>query len=181
MAPRAGFFHLIKRAASGNRLIELRAMRSLTLLFALFAFLLAGLGATRTPELTFQKIELDTGANETAAFADINGDGRLDVVSGENWYENPTWKKHNFRDLPFENNYIDNFSDLPLDVDGDGRVDIVGCQWFGKRRLLVEESGTKGRSLGTRPSTPAHNVEFCFARRSRQRRQGHDHPAPIRQ
>ena len=32
---------------------------------------------------------LDNGASETAAVADVNKDGRLDIVSGENWYEGP--------------------------------------------------------------------------------------------
>ncbi|MGH9671970.1 MAG: FG-GAP repeat domain-containing protein, partial [Bryobacteraceae bacterium] len=76
-------------------------------------------GAGRSPEIPFEKIVLDYGASETCAFADINGDKRLDVVSGENWYEAPSWKKHKFRDLPFTNNYVDAFSDLPLDVDAD--------------------------------------------------------------
>ena len=40
--------------------------------------------ATRHP---FRTQMLDGGANETAAVADINRDSRLDIVSGENWFE----------------------------------------------------------------------------------------------
>ena len=54
----------------------------------------------------FQKHLIDAGANEAATIADINGDGRLDIVSGENWFEAPDWKKHHFRDIPFSNGYI---------------------------------------------------------------------------
>jgi len=50
----------------------------------------------------------------TAAVADINRDGHLDIVSGESWYEAPTWKKHALREINFTSGYIDNFSDLPL-------------------------------------------------------------------
>ena len=32
---------------------------------------------------------IDPGASETAAVADINGDGKPDIVSGEYWYEAP--------------------------------------------------------------------------------------------
>lgn len=132
------------------------------LAFLLFAWLVVGTGATRTPEIPFQKIELDTGANETAAFADINGDGRPDIVSGENWYENPTWKKHRFRELPFDNNYLDDFSDLPLDADGDGKVDIVSCQWFGQRLSWWKNPGAKGdwKNETIESGSP---IEFCFA------------------
>jgi hypothetical protein len=48
------------------------------------------LGAPRPPDIPFRIQMLDGGANETAAVADINRDGRLDIVSGENWYEGPT-------------------------------------------------------------------------------------------
>ena len=48
------------------------------------------LGAPRPPDIPFRTQMLDGGANETAAVADINRDGRLDIVSGENWYEAPT-------------------------------------------------------------------------------------------
>src|SRR5436305_1683678 len=68
--------------------------------------------ATRPADIDFAKHTLDTGANESCAIADITGDGKPDIVSGENWYEGPRWAKHKFRSLPYTNNYIDNFSDL---------------------------------------------------------------------
>jgi hypothetical protein len=68
---------------------------------------------------------IDPGYNETVAIADINRDGRPDIVSGEAWYEAPSWTKHRIRDINFANGYIDNFSDLIFDVDGDGYPDIV--------------------------------------------------------
>ena len=37
---------------------------------------------------------IDNGASETAAVADVNKDGRLDIISGENWYEAPArWRR----------------------------------------------------------------------------------------
>ena len=38
--------------------------------------------ATRPAEILFEKHTLDLGANESCAIADINGDGRPDIVSG---------------------------------------------------------------------------------------------------
>jgi hypothetical protein len=52
---------------------------SLLLLAAAAAF-----AAPRPADIPFKKIQLDYGANETAAFADLNGDGKLDIVNGEN-------------------------------------------------------------------------------------------------
>ncbi len=88
---------------------------------------------TRPPEIPFLKHTLDLGSSESAAIADINGDGKLDIVSGENWYEAPAWKQHHFRDIFYTNNYIDDLSTVPLDIDNDGRVDLVTVGWFSKK------------------------------------------------
>ncbi len=98
-------------------------------------FLLAGFvfAAGRPADIPFEMKMLDGGANESCAFADINGDGKLDIVAGENWYSAPTWRKTKFRELYYSNNYIDSFSDLPIDVDGDGKIDIVTVTWFSKK------------------------------------------------
>ena len=84
----------------------------------LTAFLLAA--ASRPPDIAFRAQVIDPGYSETAAVADINQDGRLDIVSGEYWYEAPSWRKHPIREINYTNGYIDNFSDLVMDVDGDG-------------------------------------------------------------
>ncbi len=113
----------------------------------LVAFLLTATIAwtvTRPDEIPFEKHAIDLGASETAAIADINGDGRLDVISGERWYEAPSWTGHKFRSLNFQDNYIDNFSDLPLDVNGDGHMDIVSGSYFSRKLYWMENPG-KGK------------------------------------
>ncbi|MEJ7605351.1 MAG: VCBS repeat-containing protein [Bryobacteraceae bacterium] len=109
------------------------------LIFAFFFWF-----ASRPADIPFQKHELDLGANETCAFADLNGDGRLDIVSGENWYEAPRWVRHKFREFNFAGNYIDNFSDLAVDVNGDGRLDLVSVSYFTKRMAWFENPGKGG-------------------------------------
>ena len=111
---------------------------------AAVAAALIGWGGGRPPDILFERQMIDPGASETVAVADINGDGKPDIVSGENWYEAPKWIKHKFRDLDFTNNYVDNFSDLPLDVNGDGRIDIVSFSYFGKRVYWSENPGKAG-------------------------------------
>ncbi|MCS7023670.1 MAG: VCBS repeat-containing protein [Bryobacteraceae bacterium] len=116
----------------------------------------------RPADIPFKKHEIDLGANETCTFADINGDGRLDIVSGENWFEAPRWLKHRFRDLYFVNNYIDAFSDHAVDVNGDGRPDIVTCSWFSRRIAWWENPG-RGQGLWKEHEIDnAGNVEFCW-------------------
>jgi hypothetical protein len=123
------------------------------------AALLAG---PRPPDIPFQKIQLDAGANETAAIVDMNRDGKPDIVSGENWYEAPSWTKRKFRDLHFENNYIDAFSDLPMDVDGDGWMDIVTASWFSKEIVWWKNPGRTRMMWTKRPVIEGYNTEFAF-------------------
>ena len=119
------------------------------------------LGAPRSPDIPFRIQMLDGGANETAAVADINKDGRLDIVSGENWYEAPGWTKHKFRELGFSGNYIDGFSDLPVDVDGDGYPDIASVTWFAKKISWFRNPGKAGGTWVEAPINSGFNIEFA--------------------
>src|SRR5690348_13260607 len=105
---------------------------------------LASQTATRPADIPFRTQMIDPGASETAAVADVNNDGRLDIVSGEHWYEAPGWTRHRFRELGFASNYIDAFSDLPVDADGDGYVDIATVTWFAKKISWYRNPGKAG-------------------------------------
>jgi FG-GAP-like repeat len=117
---------------------------------------------SRPPDIPFAIRMIDPGASETAAVADINRDGRLDIVSGEHWYEAPQWTKHRFRDLNFTNNYIDAFSDLPIDVDDDGYVDIATVAWFGRKISWYRNPGRSGGSWTESMINSGFNVEFAI-------------------
>lgn len=86
----------------------------------------------------FRKHLIDEGANESAAVADVNRDGRLDIISGENWFEAPAWKKHHMRDIPFVQGYIDDLSNFAMDVNADGYPDVIASSWFSKRLSWFE-------------------------------------------
>jgi hypothetical protein len=135
-----------------------------TTLFAVaLAFLVTAhpFGAPRPPDIPFRTQMLDGGASETAAVADINKDGRLDIVSGENWYEGPSWTRHHFRDLGFSGNYIDGFSDMPVDVDGDGYLDIASVTWFAKKISWFRNPGKGGGTWVEAPINSGFNIEFA--------------------
>ncbi len=116
----------------------------------------------RAPDIVFERQMIDPDSSETAAVADINGDGKLDIVSGENWYEAPGWTRHRFRQIDFTNNYLDDFSDLPVDVNGDGWIDIVSCSWFSKRLWWSENPGPNGATWKDHPMETRFPVEFAF-------------------
>jgi hypothetical protein len=130
----------------------------------MFLVALAAAGTVgRSPEIPFRLVMIDNGASETAAVADINQDGRLDIVSGENWYEATrsgsgpalSWTKHKFRELNFTNNYYDNFSDLPVDVDGDRYPDLVRVTWFAKKISWWKNPGRSTGKTRVRSGTSA--------------------------
>lgn len=118
--------------------------------------------ASRPVDIPFEKVALDLGANEAAAIVDLNRDGKLDIVSGENWYPGPDFKKLKFRDLPFTNNYIDNFSDLAADYDGDGYIDLVHVSWFSKTIAFWKNPGRTRIAWHAEPLQEGFNVEFAF-------------------
>jgi hypothetical protein len=130
---------------------------ALTLVSLAFAFEI-----TRPPDIPFVKHRIDLGASETAAIVDINGDGKPDIVSGENWYEAPGWKKHHFRDILYTNYYIDDLSTLPLDVDGDGHVDLVTSGWFSKKLAWWKNPGSTGAKWVEHPVETTSPIEFTF-------------------
>ena len=133
-------------------------------MFALLAPLLAVAQpvVSRPPDIPFEKHTLDLGANESCAIGDINKDGRLDIVSGENWFEAPKWIKHKFRSFPFNNNYIDSFSDLIVDVNSDGFPDIVSGGWFGRQLNWWQNPGRSKAAWQAHPIDQGMNMEFAF-------------------
>jgi hypothetical protein len=114
-------------------------MRKLLVLLALTVFLAAA--DSRPPDIPFQIEMIDPGQSESAAVADVNHDGHLDIVSGEYWYEAPSWKKHQFRQIDYVGNYIDNFIDIPIDVNGDGYPDIVSVTYFSHKMSWFQNPG----------------------------------------
>ncbi len=78
---------------------------------------------------------------EAVGVADFNGDKQLDVFSGDSWYAAPDWHPYKVRDVPRGTNphYHEDFADAPLDVNGDGRIDIVTCAYFSQKVAWLEQ------------------------------------------
>ncbi len=118
--------------------------------------------SARSPEIPFKSRAIDLGISETCAVADFNGDGRPDIFSGDAWYENPTWKKHIVRHLEEYGTYLASLTDLALDVDGDGKMDIVSSGWHSKRVWWSRNPGVSGGLWKDRVVEEGYPVEFSF-------------------
>lgn len=136
-------------------------MRHAATLLLLGCSTVFGFLVTRPEEILFEKHMIDLGSSESAAVCDINGDGKLDIVSGENWYQAPTWKKHHFRDILYTNYYIDDLTTLPIEVNGDGKVDLVTSGWFSKKLAWWQNPGNSGAWKETTIDSGSP-IEFTF-------------------
>jgi hypothetical protein len=131
------------------------------------------LQAAASDEIAFRKQTIDLGRSETVAVADINRDGRLDIVSGDNWYEQApalkggagqSWIKHHFRDLGYSDGYVKDLSDLAIDVNGDGYPDIVSCSYWEEPEPLTwwENPGAQNKPWRKVVVQTGAPVEFVF-------------------
>lgn len=81
---------------------------------------------------------------ECAGVLDADNDGKLDIVSGDTWYNAPDWKPYPVRKVAQVGTYRNDFANIPMDVNGDGKMDFITCSYFDKNVGWVENPGKKG-------------------------------------
>lgn len=107
-------------------------------------------GLAAEPPLKFERVKLSDDGYEAASVADINHDGKLDIVCGAYWYPGPDFKTaHKMCDVLRQSGYYDDFSDFPLDVNGDDYPDIITGGWFGKTLAWRENPGPQRATRAT--------------------------------
>jgi hypothetical protein len=87
------------------------------------------------PKVTWKRIVLDQKfRSEGVAVADVNKDGKLDIIAGDVWYEAPDWKMHVLRkDAPYDPAvYSESFCCFVDDFNGDGWPDVIIVPFPGK-------------------------------------------------
>jgi hypothetical protein len=102
--------------------------------------------ATLGDEPTWKKHDINArSVFEAAGVFDVDNDGKLDIVSGDHWYNAPDWTPYFIRDLPpVGRTYRNDFATIPIDVDGDKNTDFVTVSYFGKDVGWVRNPGKKG-------------------------------------
>lgn len=117
----------------------------------------------RPADVRFSVKMIDPGYSETAAVADLNRDGRLDIISGESWYAAPGWTRQTLRPINYQSGYIDNFSDLAMDVDADGWTDVVQFSYFAGNIVWLKNPGRSAGPWAVNEIAKDGPTEFGFA------------------
>jgi hypothetical protein len=95
-----------------------------------------------SPSISWRKQVLDRCfRSEGVTVADVNRDGRLDVIAGNVWYEAPHWTPHEIRPAPeFDGaaGYSNSFINFSMDVDRDGWPDLILIGFPGAEAVWLE-------------------------------------------
>lgn len=97
----------------------------------------------------FSKQCLAIDMNEGCAIADVNRDGKPDIVAGEHWYAAPDFIPRPVRQIPpvsglpeyLNGKLFQSAGDYPYDVDGDGWTDIISVGWTDKEICWYRNPG----------------------------------------
>lgn len=81
---------------------------------------------------------------ESVGVFDVNNDSVPDLVSGAFWYEGPEYlSRHFIGQSERFGEYYDDFATIPLDVNGDGRMDYITGAWFKENLRWYENPGNE--------------------------------------
>jgi FG-GAP-like repeat len=110
----------------------------------------AGIALQKLPrEVRFKKIALDREfRSEGVAVADVNRDGKMDVIAGNLWYEAPAWTPHEIQPIKqFDaaKGYSNSFVNFTADINNDGWPDQIRIDLPGTHRVVWNEN-PKGKN-----------------------------------
>lgn len=111
---------------------------------------------------------LTVDANEGCDVADIDKDGKLDVVAGRNWYRNGDWVPRPLRIIEDWNGYVRSNGDWAYDVNGDGYPDVMAMDFTAGEVYWYENPGPDGLRMGhlwaphVLVDTGLKNNEVCY-------------------
>ncbi|MCH2145348.1 MAG: VCBS repeat-containing protein, partial [Phycisphaerales bacterium] len=99
---------------------------------------------------------------EACGVADLDNDGHLDIFSGDAWYRSPDWSRHDVGLIRNIGGYRVDFADVPIDVDGDGYMDIVSCSWHDRGVFWRRNPGSSGGEWTTHVADLPGNMETAI-------------------
>ena len=99
---------------------------------------------------------------ECSSILDINGDGKLDIAAGRNYYLAPNWTKYaDYRDGAQTNGPdVDDNYESTVDVNNDGRMDVISSGWMLRQGVWwYENPGKTGAKWKSHMMLEADGVE----------------------
>jgi len=100
-------------------------------------------------QIRWHRHKLVQNLSEACAIADVDNDGRLDVISGPLWFQAPTWEPRPLRDVEIGNEeFFTTNGDHAFDLNGDGWVDVITASWFSDKLFWYENPGAEGLRAG---------------------------------
>ncbi|MCA9110391.1 MAG: VCBS repeat-containing protein [Planctomycetaceae bacterium] len=120
-------------------------LRELT---AMTVLLISSTIATADHPLPFTVKVLTVDANEGCDVADVDNDGKLDVIAGRNWFRNGEWVARPVRQINDWNGYVESNGDFAYDVNGDGWVDVIAGMFIPTKVHWYQNPGVEGLKLG---------------------------------
>lgn len=118
----------------------MKSKLTVSIFLGLFFLLTTNLTMAQYSDFKKTKITGDF-ISEGVTTADLNKDGRLDIVAGYYWFEAPTWKRHEMapsRAFDPRKEYSESFLNLGMDVNLDGWDDVVIIDYPGKPAFWFE-------------------------------------------
>lgn len=95
--------------------------------------------------LSFRKVHIwDSFYTEASSIADVNRDGKPDIIAGARWFEAPDWKPHDIwvhRKFDYTKGYSDSFLNFMTDVNEDGWIDMINFDFPGREVYWLENPG----------------------------------------
>ena len=119
-----------------------------SLFLVLFFLIYCAVSPLGAQEIQWDVRQLTVDANEGIDVADFNGDGKLDVVAGRNWYAAPQFTPRPVRDIKDWNGYVESNGDFAMDIDRDGWVDVVAGSFVPSEVNWYRNPGSEGLNLG---------------------------------
>jgi len=98
-------------------------------------------GLASDPVRFIKHILADEFISEGVAVADINRDGKPDILAGAYWFEAPNWTRHEIDTPKYVNpaaGYSNSFLDFTTDVNQDGWMDLIRISLPGEETVWYE-------------------------------------------
>jgi len=142
-------------------------MAKLNMLGVIGLFVVGSMALAEHP-VQFKVQLLTVDANEGCAVADVDKDGKPDVIAGRNWFHNPDWVARQVRLIDDWNGYVQSNGDAAYDLNGDGLPDIISMDFTSTIVYWYENPGKEKALEGylwpkhTLADTGQKTNEVCY-------------------